>query len=101
MIAGTDTTSITLTYLFYELAIQPEWQDRIRKELGNIKGIPQWKTISGLEILDAIVKEALRLHSSAPASLWREVPEGGMIIAGHFIPQYVRTLIPLLRLIAT
>lgn len=29
---------------------------------------------------------ALRLRPSAPANLQREVPEGGMIIAGYFIP---------------
>lgn len=43
-----------------------------------------------LENLDVVVKEALRLHTAAPASLWRETPEGGMTISGHYIPQHVQ-----------
>jgi len=58
------------------MAINPEWQARIREELKGIEvhsdgpyQIPQWTSISNLEVLDAAVKEALHLHSAAPASL--------------------------------
>ncbi len=37
--AGTDTTSTTLTYLFWELARHTVWQDRLREELrGHLSG---------------------------------------------------------------
>jgi cytochrome P450 len=78
------------------MAINPEWQSRLREELKGIGShsdgpyqIPPWTSVSNLEVLDAVVKEALRLHSAAPASLWREVPESGLILGGHFIPEKV------------
>jgi hypothetical protein len=42
-----------------------------------------------LEVLEDVVKEALRLHTAAPASLWRVVPEGGRLLDGYFIPENV------------
>jgi cytochrome P450 len=76
------------------MAINPEWQTRIREELNDIEvpsdgpyQIPQWTSISNLEVLDAVMKKALRLHSAAPASVWREVPESGLVLGGNFIPQ--------------
>lgn len=42
-----------------------------------------------LEVLEAVVKEALRLHTAAPASLWRVVPEGGRLLDGYFVPENV------------
>lgn len=36
--------------------------------------------------LDAVVKEALRLHAAVGLPLWRAVPEGGAEIAGQYLP---------------
>lgn len=36
--------------------------------------------------LEAVVKESLRLHSSVGLPMWRVVPEGGIEIAGQFLP---------------
>ena len=95
--AGTDTTSTTLTYLFWELAENPEWQNRVRQELQinaqfNEDGLTEYKDLSSLPILDAIVNEANRLHPAALGSLWRESPAGGRMLAGHFVPPKVRIL---------
>jgi cytochrome P450 len=82
--AGTDTTSSTLTYLFWELARNQEWQDRLRKELSNAD--MTYQSLKDLPILDALVNEGLRLHPAAPASLQRIVPAGGGQLGGNFIP---------------
>jgi hypothetical protein len=91
---GTDTTSTTLVYLFWELSQRPEFQDRIRAEITELDSSepnapPEWKTVVNLQVLDAVVKEALRLHTAAPASLWRVVPKGGRVLDGYFIPENV------------
>jgi hypothetical protein len=39
--------------------------------------------------LDAVNRKGLRLHGVVPGSLYREVPSGGRIIAGHFVPEGV------------
>lgn len=88
-----DTTSSTLTYLFWELAQNQKWQDRLREELkahvSDDKIVPKYSSLVDLPILDAIINESLRLHPSAPASLPRSTPAGGRTLDGHFIPEDV------------
>lgn len=83
--AGTDTTSTTLTYLFWELARNQKWQSRLRQEIKNTK--TTYQSLKDLPILDALVNEGLRLHPAAPASLQRIVPKGGGQLCGKFIPE--------------
>lgn len=86
-----DTTSTTLTYLFWELAKHPVWQDQLREELSARKhdDVPKYTSIVDLPILDAIVNESLRLHPAAPASLVRSTPAGGRMLDGYFMPEGV------------
>lgn len=88
-----DTTSTTLTYLFWELAQHPEWQGKLRSEVSkDIKwtdNLPNFKDIGDLSLLDAVIHEALRLHPAAPASLPRETPAGGRMLNGILIPEKV------------
>ena len=80
MFAGTDTSSLTLTWALWLLAKNPEVQDRLREELSTVH-CPEalgdlsvdeidslYGNISGLPYLDNVIKEALRLvppvHSS-------------------------------------
>jgi cytochrome P450 len=39
--------------------------------------------------LQAVIKEALRLHPAAGLPLQRVVPKGGAHLAGHFFPEGV------------
>ncbi len=89
-----DTTSTTLTYMFWELARHPLWQDRVRKELlacqpPSEKTLSRFRELDDLPVLDAVINEALRLHPAAPASLQRETPTGGRVLAGYNIPEKV------------
>ncbi|KAK5073278.1 hypothetical protein LTR64_008350 [Lithohypha guttulata] len=89
---GTDTTSTTLTYLFWELAKHQAWQDRLREELlANVKSndIPKMSALADLPILDSVINESLRLHPAAPASLVRTAPAGGRVIDGQYVPEGV------------
>jgi cytochrome P450 len=97
MLAGLETTGITLTYLMYELSRRPELQHQFREEivsvLANKTSNPSGDEIllstldvENLPFLNALVQETLRLYAAAPALQPRIVPSEGCTIEGHFIP---------------
>ncbi|EON65750.1 hypothetical protein W97_04989 [Coniosporium apollinis CBS 100218] len=89
--AASDTTGNTLTYLFFELARNPSWQEQLRKELRDTEpvdgSVPQYQQIKSLPVLNSVIWEALRVHPAAPASLPRVVPPRGGRVAGMDLPQ--------------
>jgi cytochrome P450 len=73
IIAGSDTTAVTLTYLVWaEIA-----------QLSDALDIAELETAP---ILNSVIQETLRIHGAAPSSLPRVVPSQGMVVAGHHIP---------------
>ena len=95
IIAGSDTTAISLNSALYHIFTIPDVLTRLRKE---IDGMAQAGTISDpvtfqeaqkMPFLQAVISEALRVHPAVGVSLAREVPEGGAHIEGHFFPQGV------------
>lgn len=92
--AGIDTTGNTFSYLFWELARHPVWQQQLREELKDVnfvQGVPQYKDVADLPILEALIQETLRLHPASPASLPRITPGEGGIIDGMTVPCAVRS----------
>lgn len=104
MIAGHETSGITLTYLMWQMSQLPELQERLRKELltlsppvaGDTKGgnkLPSPRSIDDLPLLNSILYETFRLHSAAPAQQPRLTPDNpnGTTLEGHSgIPGGVR-----------
>jgi cytochrome P450 len=43
-----------------------------------------WKEAQGMSYLQACIKEALRLHPAVGMPLERVVPEGGVVLGGHW-----------------
>ncbi|KIH91356.1 hypothetical protein SPBR_01727 [Sporothrix brasiliensis 5110] len=94
--AGSETTAISLSAVFYYLLRNPAALKSLYEELDNAAhnghfsdnetGLVTWHESQGLPYLDACVKEAFRLHPAAGLPLERIVPPGGTEIAGHFIP---------------
>ncbi|KZT67044.1 cytochrome P450 [Daedalea quercina L-15889] len=64
ILAGYETTSISLTWCLLELCKKLEIQEKLRKELLEFSGSdPTWDQFTyGLPYLDAVVHETLRLH---------------------------------------
>jgi hypothetical protein len=88
---------ITVTYAMYRLSQRPNLQAKLRDELKDLtvllgypfrSSLPNsvLRQIDGIALLDAIVMETLRLHTTAPGPQYRAVPEGGVAIDGYFIP---------------
>lgn len=91
VLAGSETTAISLSSIFYHLLRNPNVYKKLMVELdGAISEttdeIVTWKTSQTLPYLDAIVQESFRLHPAAGLMLERIVPAPGLNILGHYIP---------------
>ncbi|KAK2591845.1 hypothetical protein QQS21_010454 [Conoideocrella luteorostrata] len=85
IVAGSDTTANTLTYLFWTVGKRPDLRDALVKE---IQTLPEGFTdhdLRELPLLNQTIEETLRLYSSVPAALPREVPPGGADIGGYWL----------------
>lgn len=93
--AGTDTTSATLQWAMAELLRNPEKltkaQTEIRQVLGKNKPVEE-ADISRLPYLQAVVKEAFRLHPAAPLLLPRKAQQD-VEIAGFTIPKGAQIMV--------
>jgi cytochrome P450 len=93
--AGSETTAISLSAVFYYLLRNPAILARLRAELDDAAragafadyelGVVTWAESQRLPYLDACIKEAFRMHPAAGLPLERIVPEPGMEIAGHYV----------------
>jgi cytochrome P450 len=92
MNAGSDTTSISLSAVIYNLYRNPTTLARLREELmeyfqaGNISESITFKEAQNLPYLQAVIKEALRIHPATGFTMPRVVPSGGATILGRHFP---------------
>lgn len=90
MMAAHDTSTITLSTLFYYLAKHPQWQERLREEsLALNKTCIEYDDLALLEGIGMAMKEALRLCAPVPSMPRRTVRDvefnGYLIPKGSFI----------------
>ncbi len=90
MMAAHDTSTITLSTLFYYLAKHPQWQERLREEsLALNKICIEYDDLASLEGIGMAMKEALRLCAPVPSMPRRTVRDvefnGYLIPKGSFI----------------
>ena len=64
VVAGSDTTAATMTFLFYELAKKPEEVKKLREELRPLTTSPGWSDVDirNAPHLNGAINESLRLH---------------------------------------
>ncbi|KAI0480052.1 cytochrome P450 [Xylariaceae sp. FL0804] len=91
MVAGTDTTAVTLTYLTWAVLRRPALQRRLEAEVARLDldrdgGLGDAELEARLPLLNSVIAETLRLYGAAPGSLPRVVPDGGATLGGHFVP---------------
>ncbi|XP_074206636.1 cytochrome P450 4F3 isoform X4 [Camelus bactrianus] len=97
MFAGHDTTASGLSWVLYNLAKHPEYQERCRQEVEELlkdrepKEI-EWDDLTQLPFLTMCIKESLRLHPPAP-TISRCCTQDIVLPDGRVIPKGVICLI--------
>ncbi|KAE8447538.1 hypothetical protein EG329_010668 [Mollisiaceae sp. DMI_Dod_QoI] len=88
--AGSDTTAITLSAIFYNLLRHPLTLARLRAEIdsayatGDLSDPITFKQTQGLKYLQAVIKEGLRVFPATGLGMQRIVPKEGARLAGRW-----------------
>jgi cytochrome P450 len=86
LIAGRETTAVTLASTLLQLALAPHWQTRVRAEIiERLHGrMPSAEDVSQLEWTDRFLRESMRLYPAAHGMNRSTVNDE--ILAGYHIP---------------
>ncbi|KAK7427633.1 hypothetical protein QQZ08_005908 [Neonectria magnoliae] len=97
VVAGSDTTSASLTCIFLELATHPRVCVELQIELDEFfrqnEG-PEHVALSKLKYLQAVIDEGMRLYPAVPSGLQRMTPPEGLQIGDTFIPGNMTVQVP-------
>lgn len=96
VLAGSETTAISLSSVFYFLLKNPKTYEKLMKEIedavahgtieNNDERLVSWAGAQKLPYLDAVIQESFRLHPAAGLILERIVPAQGIDVLGERIP---------------
>ena len=95
IVAGSDTTGITLAAMLWYLYRNPDVLVALRKEIddlaakGQLSNPVTWKESQEMPYLQAVIMETLRIHPAVGVPLPRVVPKGGLELSGVFFPENV------------
>lgn len=78
MIAGADTTAITIRSVLYYSIRNPQVWNRLQREIGAVEDVVAFKDLRALPYLDACVREAMRMHPPVGMIMERFVPPQGL-----------------------
>ncbi|CAO2604688.1 Cytochrome P450 4F6 [Lemmus lemmus] len=97
MFGGHDTTASGLSWILYNLARHPEYQERCRQEVqellrGREPEEIEWDDLNQLPFLTMCIKESLRLHPPVPV-ISRCCTQDIVLPDGRVIPKGVTCLI--------
>ena len=86
IIAGSDTTAVTLTYLVWSICRDDGIKQNLLEELSSLPDDFDAAHLRDLPYLNGVIDETLHVYGAAPASLPRMVPTGGANLSGFWIP---------------
>ncbi|GFP56517.1 cytochrome P450 monooxygenase nodW [Trichoderma asperellum] len=93
IVAGSEPTAVALIAVLCELGKHPEHADQIYEELKDVD-VLDLKTLVNLPHLNAVIKEALRLHPALLTGGNRKTSASGLTIGGRFIPPHTTIVAP-------
>lgn len=85
IIAGSDTTANTLTYLVWVLSKNHALRDELVAELRALPSDYVDADLRKCDLLNRIIKETLRLHTVVPEGMPRIVPPSGANLCGFHL----------------
>ncbi|KAJ5646046.1 hypothetical protein N7490_002418 [Penicillium lividum] len=87
IVAGSDTTAVTLTYLIYSVCSDKRIREKLVAEIATLPNpmAISDKDLRNLPYLNQVIKETLRLHTAVPFGLPRSVPAGGATFKGMYL----------------
>ncbi|EXJ63368.1 uncharacterized protein A1O5_11689 [Cladophialophora psammophila CBS 110553] len=89
MEAGSDTVASAMNAFFNLILANPEWAKKAQKQIDGVIGEDRAPTLADLEklpIVNAIIKETLRLKPIAPVGFPHALTEDTWV-NGHFLPK--------------
>ncbi|CAN1233752.1 Cytochrome P450 CYP82J17 [Linum perenne] len=92
IVAGSDTTSITLSWILSNLLNHKQVLKLAQQEIDDKVGTDRWvddSDIENLAYLGAVIKETLRMYPPGPLSVPREASED-ITIKGYHVPKGTR-----------
>ncbi|KAK3307745.1 cytochrome P450 [Chaetomium strumarium] len=93
VIAGSDTTAVSLASVLYHLGKYPEARRKLEEEIeraereGLASNPITYAEAVKLPYLSAVIHEAMRIHPATGFILERLVPEGGVTLHGVHLPE--------------
>jgi cytochrome P450 len=86
MSAATDTSAAAATAVLYQLALHPEWQDRVRAESSAVigDGPLDLDALDRMQSLGMVINESMRLLAPVPALCRKTLADTS--IQGFFVP---------------
>lgn len=91
MMAAHDTSTSTSTTMVYNLAANPEWQERCRDESDRLGDGPlDIESLEKLESLDLVMNESIRLVTPVQWAMRQTVRDTDLL--GHYIPKGTNVL---------
>ncbi|KAL8278141.1 hypothetical protein RQP46_009465 [Phenoliferia psychrophenolica] len=105
MAAGADTTRLAISLMFCFLLRDPALYKRLEAEVDKAMAGTETTTVGrhtfvgadvvrSIPLLDACIDEALRIHPPLSVEPMRQAPEGGILVAGRFIPGGAQVRVP-------
>ncbi|PHH88719.1 hypothetical protein CDD83_7179 [Cordyceps sp. RAO-2017] len=104
--AGSETTATAIRVVMLHVLAAPSVYARLGREIaaraaaGRISSPITNAEAAGFPYLQAVVQEGLRMQPPSPALVMKQVPPGGDVLHGHFVPGGTRVghnLGPLVR----
>lgn len=99
IVGGSDTTSSTITHFIDFVSRDRALRANLQKELDSafpgmqdVDWVPSYHSLKDLPLLNAALKEVMRMRPTSSTGLERVVPKGGKRVAGKWFPAGVRSI---------
>ena len=92
LLAGHDTTALTLTYSWYLLANHPGIEQRVQAEADAVEGPVTFEDVRSFDLLERVIQEAMRLYP--PVYVLFRQPTRDVELGGYRVPEGSAIMLP-------